>query len=161
MDSYHLKIHSKEVRIYIHDNVLSIWRSNRQLLPDSHESFGVLIGSCSYDKKEFWIESVTTPCPKDTRSRYSFHLKDMCHQKAVQKSYEIANGQSVYFGTWHTHPEKHPTPSLTDKEDWQQCIKRNKGRPLVFVIVGTDTICLYRYNDEELESFPFEQESLQ
>ena len=129
--------------VFVSQRVLNTWIKHRQLKPHSHEAFGVLIGSCSYDRTELWIEAVTTPCPGDESSRYSFHLKDRCHQKAVDKSFKQAKGKSIYFGTWHTHPVDYPVPSNVDIKDWQQCINRNKDRQLVFIIAGIEEIRLF------------------
>ena len=151
MDSYNLKYQGKGINIYVHQNVLDIWQEYRQVESGSHESFGVLIGSFSCDMTEFWIESVTVPCPDDTSSRYSFFLKDKCHQQAVNKSFELSKGKSIYCGTWHTHPEKYPLPSSTDLKDWKKCIKRNQDRLLFFLIIGTDEMCLFKYSNDSFE----------
>jgi [CysO sulfur-carrier protein]-S-L-cysteine hydrolase len=136
-------------KIYFPESTWNKWKEKRQTGGKDHESFGVLIGSCSLELKEFWVESITSPYQNDKSSRRSFHLKDKKHQKSVDLAFDSANGELIYLGTWHTHPEKHPTPSAIDLDDWHSCIKRNPGRQLFFVIVGTEEIYTFSHGDNE------------
>jgi [CysO sulfur-carrier protein]-S-L-cysteine hydrolase len=137
------------LKIHFPESVWNKWKEKRQKGTKDYESFGVLIGSSSLELKEFWIESVTTPYQNDKSSRHSFHLKDKKHQKSVDLAFDSANGELIYLGTWHTHPEKYPTPSAIDLDDWHSCIKRNPGRKLFFVIVGTEEIYTFSLGNNE------------
>ena len=137
------------LQIHFSESTWNKWKEKRQKGSKDHESFGVLIGSCSLELKEFWIESITTPYPDDKSSRRSFYLKDKKHQVSVDRAFDSANGELIYLGTWHTHPEKYPTPSTIDLDDWQSCIKRNPGRQLFFVIVGIEDIYTFSHDGNE------------
>ena len=130
-------------RVHVSDEVMSVWRAHRQVGAGVLESFGVLVGTTSDDRREVWIESVTTPMAQDQRSRASYKLRDPGHQRRVRGEFFSTHGQAIYLGTWHTHPEPLPTPSRIDRNDWCRCLRRNPGRPLAFVIVGTDTISVF------------------
>jgi [CysO sulfur-carrier protein]-S-L-cysteine hydrolase len=122
---------------------LEIWESFRQKKPEATEKFGVIIGSRSEGKDEYWVESVTTPFPKDKSTRFGFMLQDRDHQNAVDMAFKKSRGTSVYQGTWHTHPEHIPTPSAIDILDWLACTTRNSGKQLFFVIVGVKEVHVY------------------
>ena len=126
-------------RVVVRDEVLGTWHERRQTAADAAESFGVLIGTTSIDRREIWIEKATTPMPCDRRTRFSFALCDPEHQRVVCKRFACSGGRSIYLGTWHTHPEPVPTPSGVDRKDWAECLRANLDRPLAFVLVGTET----------------------
>ena len=125
------------------DDVAGVWRTHRQTAVDAAESFGVLMGTTSVDRRKIWIESVTSPMARDQRSRLSFALRDPGHQRAVGESFARSGGRAIYLGTWHTHPEPVPTPSVVDRDDWATCLRANRGRPLAFVLVGTDRVRVF------------------
>lgn len=152
MNNYKLKYKGRGIIIYVNDEVIDIWEKHKQLTPERHESFGVLIGTCSCDMKEFWIESVTTPRQNDTSSRYGFYLKDKYHQEKVNTHFVNSMRQEIYLGTWHTHPEEHPNPSNVDITDWKKCIKRNKDRTMLFFIIGISEIRVYVHTGKVFES---------
>lgn len=137
--------------IDIDDDVISILTSFCQRSASDKEACGVLIGG--YDKKSgvYIISEVTTPLAYDIRSRTSFKMLDMGHQTAVDKAFKDSEGRHIYLGTWHSHPEAHPSPSLTDIEDWKKCLLRNKGRNLFFVIVGLESLRVFEYSMEKAE----------
>ena len=127
-------------RVYVCDEVVDIWDAQRQMQSRAAESFGVLVGTTSVDKKDAWIEAVTTPMPLDWCSRFAFELRDPGHQRVVCEMFERSGGSRIYLGTWHTHPEPRPTASMVDKKDWRACQEANRGRPLAFVLVGTEEL---------------------
>jgi integrative and conjugative element protein (TIGR02256 family) len=124
-------------RVWVAEGVLNVWHCHRQTDAHNPEAFGVLVGTTSIDKRELWIDIVTSPMRRDVQSRYHFELKDPGHQRTVDRSFHRSGGSQIYLGTWHTHPDQAPTPSHVDKSDWRQCLNRNKKRPLLFVIAGT------------------------
>ena len=125
------------------DEVAGVWDAHRQTAAGAAESFGVLLGTTSVDRQEIWIESVTTPMPHDRRARLSFALRDPGHQRAVYGEFACSGGRAIYLGTWHTHAESVPTPSAVDRDDWAACLRANRGRPLAFVLVGTDRVRVF------------------
>ncbi len=130
-------------RVTVNKAVVSVWHMHRQLVATSTESFGVLMGTTSIDRSKIWIEAVTTPMLKDKSSKFSFALRDPSHQQVVNRRFASSNCSSIYLGTWHTHPEPTPTPSSIDLKDWSACLRANHKRPLTFVIVGTEEICMF------------------
>ena len=124
-------------RVTVCHEVAGIWHGHRQTAASAAESFGVLMGTTSVDRREIWIEAVTTPMTRDRRSRFSFALRDLGHQRAVCETFESSGANGIHLGTWHTHPEPVPTPSRIDRKDWAACLRANRGRPLAFVLVGT------------------------
>ena len=140
----HLQVYSGYRRcVYVADNVMNTWQAHRQLRQSQPEAFGVLIGTTSQDKRTIWIDQVTTPMPGDVGSRYHFELCDLGHQTSVDLAYEQSMGSAIYLGTWHTHPQDDPSPSGVDKNDWRDCLKRNRQRPLLFVIAGIEETRLF------------------
>lgn len=129
--------------ISICERVWCIWQNHRQNHSTCLESFGVLVGSTSLDRRAIHIHNVTTPMPADIQTRHSFRLRDPQHQSTVDAAYAISGGSQIYLGTWHTHPQPIPFPSDVDKADWWKCVDRNSSRPLVFVIVGTRRTHVY------------------
>ena len=130
-------------RVTVEQEVASVWNNHRQNLATAPESFGVLMGTTSVDRREIWIEAVTTPMPRDRSSRVSFALHDPGHQRAVSWRFASSEGCTIYLGTWHTHPEPLPTPSRIDLSDWVTCLRANRGRPLAFVLVGTEEVRVF------------------
>ena len=129
--------------VYVCDEVADVWLAHRQTAADAAESFGVLMGTTSVDRREIWIESVTTPMAHDWRKRLSFALRDPGHQTAVRRKFARSRGRTIYLGTWHTHPELVPTPSRIDRDDWAACLRANPRRPLAFVLVGTGQVRVF------------------
>lgn len=70
-------------------------------------------------------------------------MRDPSHQQAIDKAFEQSNGELGYIGTWHTHPQCVPVPSIIDLNDWAQCTLRNPDRQLVFAIVGIEQVNVY------------------
>tara|TARA_R110001583_G_scaffold122072_1_gene273326 strand:+ start:9596 stop:10075 length:480 start_codon:yes stop_codon:yes gene_type:complete len=137
-----------DFRVYVDDEVISVWENHRQIGTSDNESFGVLAGSHSHDNKTFWVELCTTPQPNDSATRTSFVMRDYFHCKFVDSSYSQSQGLIGYIGTWHTHPVGVPFPSNIDVDDWIKCTERNVDRKLFFFIVGTkETRAFMRVKD--------------
>lgn len=130
-------------QVTVYDDVVDVWYKHRQIMEDSVESFGVLIGTTSVDRRKIWIKEVTTPMVHDQCSQFSFALRDPGHQQMVCEKYACSDGREIYLGTWHTHPEPMPTPSDIDQNDWIVCLQANHGRPLAFVLVGTENVRMF------------------
>jgi len=148
VSDYALTYESDSIRVNIHKGIVNTWINHRQITHSSNEAFGVLIGSISLDNKEVWINHLTEPYSEDKSSRSSFLLCDANHQKEVNKAFSRSNGAMGYIGTWHTHPELTPTPSIIDKKDWLNCLDRNKKRQLIFVIIGIEKTAIFHHKKE-------------
>lgn len=134
---YTINFSKNGVHLHIHESVHEVLTASRQTGRNDLERFGVLIGSKSLDEDRYWIEHVTQPMPRDVSTRTSFIMQDPGHQKTLDKYFKKSGGQNIYMGTWHTHPQKTPTPSSIDRSDWRICIKRNVDRQIFFLIIGT------------------------
>lgn len=130
--------------VHIGPEVLEDFRKHVQTDSSKPESCGVLVGSTSVDFKEIWLESITSPLPKDCRGRTFFFLKDKGHQRFVDCVFDKSGGTQRLIGTWHTHPEKTPTPSSDDCRGWNKLIRKNPDfSPLIFAIIGTCEISVF------------------
>lgn len=123
--------------VHVCAKVAELWRAHRQTEPRELESFGVLLGTTSVDRRDIFVEGVSTPMEHDVQLRRSFVLRDLGHQQIVDQAFSESAGRAIYLGTWHTHPQAVPTPSRIDRLDWRACLRLNRGRPLAFVLVGT------------------------
>ena len=129
--------------VSINEKVWRVWQEHRQIQSCRPEAFGVLIGSTSDDRRDIYVEDVTTPRSGDCKYRNSFDLQDPGHQQAVDTAHRHSDGSQIYLGTWHTHPQQIPSPSGIDKVDWRRCLRRNGERSLIFVIAGTERTSVF------------------
>lgn len=114
-----------------------------------NEACGILIGTHSVDESKITITLATEPDCNDKRSRFAFKIKSNKHNKTLQNRFTKSGNREVYLGTWHTHPEDHPTPSKRDTDDWlkQYYINRNLFESMLFTIVGIKTNKWFLVND--------------
>ncbi|MCU7804220.1 MAG: Mov34/MPN/PAD-1 family protein [Candidatus Thiodiazotropha sp. (ex Lucinoma borealis)] len=133
----------KGLSLRIPERVFSAWNDCSQVEMLTPEGFGVIIGSRTKARNEYWVDNITTPYSGDQATRSSFKLQDTNHQKLVDMAFQRSGGTCIYLGIWHTHPELAPMPSTVDKKDWVACIRRNPGRQLFFVIVGLNEIRVF------------------
>ncbi len=106
--------------------------SYRQLSPASLEAAGVLIGERR--ENHVVIHAISEPGPGDVRTRFTVVRKGPHHQAMINELYLKSGGTMNYLGEWHTHPERFPVPSNTDKSGWQKEIVFTE--PMVLIIVG-------------------------
>lgn len=107
-------------------------------LPEANcEAGGVLLGR--YRGPHIEILSCTTPLPDDLRNRFGFARQDKGHQTLAIKEWLESGGSISFVGEWHTHPERHPTPSWVDRRSWKKQMRKHKPDPMVFVIAGSAT----------------------
>ena len=81
------------------------------------------------------------------RKRCRFYRKDKGHIDFYNRIYNENNEIYAYVGEWHTHPEKYPTPSLIDKNNWKKIWNKKGNGDLFNVIVGTEEIRVWKCND--------------
>ncbi|UPU01408.1 Mov34/MPN/PAD-1 family protein (plasmid) [Bradyrhizobium barranii subsp. apii] len=104
--------------------------------PESdREAGGILLGR--YRGPHVEVLKCTTPMPEDRRTRFGFVRQDKGHQEIASRDWFESGGAVNFVGEWHTHPERHPTPSWVDRRSWRKQLRRHKSDPLVFIIVGT------------------------
>ncbi len=151
MDNYNvLTVETKYFSLHIANKVIDIWHAYRQIKSMEPEAFGVLVGNKDLEIESYGLVEITVPQKGDRCSRMSFTLRDPEHQNIVDHLHKNSQGQLVYFGTWHTHPEKNPHASCIDIRDWKQCRLRNPEQRLFFIIIGTERRALYYFQNENL-----------
>lgn len=107
----------------------------RQTGFQSREAGGILLGYRRGPHIE--ILEGSAPLPRDTRHRNSFERNDPGHQALTDARWKDSGGTVTYLGEWHTHPSTIPSPSPTDRVEWDK-LRAFYREPLVFLIVGTD-----------------------
>ena len=118
--------------VVIMANVIEKLQFYRQLSPASHEAAGVLIGERR--ENHIVIHAISEPGPGDVRTRFTVVRKGPHHQALVNELHLKSGGTMNYLGEWHTHPERFPTPSSTDKSSWKKDIVPSES--MVLIIVG-------------------------
>jgi integrative and conjugative element protein (TIGR02256 family) len=126
------------ITIIIPKNVKTTFKKYKQVSTNSIEACGILIGRHSKDGKKIIIEIATEPSKNDVRKEYSFKMNSKYHQKILDQKFIDSRNESVYLGTWHTHPEPIPSPSKCDINDWKKQYRKNEHLfdKMVFIIVG-------------------------
>lgn len=142
-----MEIKISDLTIVFSDSVLAIMRQHIQTQSSAPEQGGILLGRAY--KNQFVIEKISTPTELDKCSRYNFERHRLSAQIVVNYEYFNSNGQIMYLGEWHTHPEDKPTPSAIDLKMIKSQLTKNKievaclllvikGRQKTFVGVQTD-----------------------
>jgi integrative and conjugative element protein (TIGR02256 family) len=97
------------------------------------------------------------PSPKNKSGRTWLERDLAAAQDFVDRVHRQSAGQLTYIGEWHTHPEKHPTPSGADIGMLSDILAGSKPPPpyLFGLILGNEgTICLwYQDKDGKVESY--------
>lgn len=134
--------------VLVHPRVWKTMQTFVQRRQEQAEAGGILIGS--YRGNHIEISSCTSPLPHDVRKRTLFDRLDVGHQKAASQAWKKSGGTDTYVGEWHTHPERHPAPSSLDRKTWRTVIGKQEY-PVVFIIIGTDTVCAFKGSQNSLE----------
>jgi integrative and conjugative element protein (TIGR02256 family) len=105
------------------------------------EAGGVMMGRHLLDSHDLVVDEVSTPQDTDRRSRFNF-FRSRKHEQVARQRWLKEHSTSAYLGLWHTHPERDPTPSGVDRNDWQQAVASDtyEGDRLFFPIVGAHCI---------------------
>ena len=105
------------------------------------EAGGVMMGRHLLDSHDVVVDEVSPPQDADRRSRFNF-FRSRKHEQVARQRWLEEHSTSAYLGLWHTHPERDPTPSGVDQNDWQQAVAGDtyEGDRLFFPIVGTHYI---------------------
>ncbi|HEL3850065.1 Mov34/MPN/PAD-1 family protein [Stenotrophomonas maltophilia] len=120
--------------VLLEDVAMQLVRAYRQDQPTTPEAGGVLLGFRRGNHLQ--ITHATPPGQDDKRSRTSFCRAAASHQAAARKHWQMHDEEGDYVGEWHTHPEDVPAPSTIDLQEWSIVMKRNPGKPMIFLIVG-------------------------
>lgn len=96
------------------DHVVKILNSYRQIDKEQSESGGILIGKVYKDL--IIVDEISEPSEEDKSGRYYFFRNVQRAQRIIETAWKESNGERIYLGEWHTHPEDIPTPSRDDKK---------------------------------------------
>jgi len=112
------------------------------------EAGGVLLGRFIKKSKNIVVDRVTVPMIGDRRSRFEFIRNEKVHQRIITSAWNKSGGTINYLGEWHTHPERVPSPSEKDLENWKNILRQGifSSLYLYFVIVGTKEIRIWEGN---------------
>lgn len=121
--------------VLLEHDAMQLIRAYRQDHPTIPEAGGVLLGFRRGSHLQ--VTGATPPGRDDKRSRTSFHRATAGHQAAAREHWRANDEAGDYVGEWHTHPEEVPTPSMVDLREWAIVMERHRGKPMIFVIVGT------------------------
>ena len=118
---------------------ISLWL---QVASEEPEAGGYIIGYQHSRTGGVTLEFVTTPQPKDVRTRIRCDILDEAHFAFLER---VKSNRSYYMGVWHTHPQKHPIPSSIDWKDWYVTIEANKTNCgyILFLIAGTESFKIW------------------
>jgi integrative and conjugative element protein (TIGR02256 family) len=112
----------------------SFWQKSS----NATEAGGLLMGLRRWQNLE--VKWLTFPQETDKRQRSGFIREIDGHAAAAIARWRETGAQADYVGEWHTHPEEHPNPSGIDLSEWSRLsTARADGRPLFFLIVGTES----------------------
>ncbi len=122
-----------------------------QVEPDQHEAGGILLGRVFPNKIS--IEQVSEPAREDESGRYFFFRNVERAQKIINSAWESSNGELIYLGEWHTHPEPMPSPSSTDRTLIRNMLRDSKMRIdfLFMVIIGQKGIYVGRQHKKLIQ----------
>lgn len=97
----------------------------------STEAGGQLF-SATPEQQIIEISVITGPYSKDRRSRNGFFPN--VQQATDDRNKQFKNGLHA-VGIWHTHPERLPTPSLTDRKTTKEHLNAFEGEMHGFLLV--------------------------
>lgn len=123
--------------ILLHTEPLAILEKFTQYRPKAPESGGVILGKII--NGQINIMRLSVPTSLDRCSRFNFERHKTSAQIILDYEFYNSNGQMVYLGEWHTHPEPIPSPSGTDLRMIESQFKNNDLRTdfLILMIKGT------------------------
>ena len=103
--------------------VLFILNFHKQLRGFDTEKGGIILGTVSENKIS--LDRLSVPTELDKANRMNFERHRLSAQIIVDYEFFNSDGQVTYLGEWHTHPEKNPTPSETDRKMIRQQFSKN------------------------------------
>jgi len=102
------------------------------------EAGGILLGYVYEDHSE--VANASYPNRFDLFGYNYFVRSKRGAQPKINKAWTRSNGTLIYLGEWHTHFEKYPKPSATDKSLMINSLRTTKMEIdfLFLIIVGLD-----------------------
>ena len=131
--------------------VVRVFQKHRQLRWHSPESGGVILGRIMAVDDDIIFDDASEPTALDRAGRFFFRRARSPAQRAINDAWETSDGMRNYLGEWHTHPERHPTPSSHDRDDWLRiCSTANfEQESLFFAIVGQESTAIWELSRSE------------
>lgn len=126
-------------RIIFSNLVIKTLKRNRQRNNSSLEAGGQLFGTVSPDVVS--ITHASSPSLRDLRTRYSFQSSAQLAQRRIRR---FAVHGIHYLGEWHTHPQRFPLPSHTDRRAMESLHKLSKlsvTEMILVIVSSTDNVC--------------------
>lgn len=125
-----------EKHVVFTNGVVKSLESYKQMKKSQHESGGVLLGKVYKDL--IIVDRISVPSKEDKSGRYYFVRNVRKAQKIIEIAWKESNGERIYLGEWHTHPEDTPTPSNDDRKLLSNMLKDSHMEIdfLLMVIIG-------------------------
>jgi integrative and conjugative element protein (TIGR02256 family) len=100
------------------------------------EAGGILLGRVF--ESHVLVEVATEPTRADRRGRFSFTRSRDSAQQRVNGAWNTSDGELIYLGEWHSHPEDAAKPSGRDQEMIANNLREAKMEIefLLLVVVG-------------------------
>ena len=150
-----MEIKIDSLSIIFSDAVLDIMDRHSQRKSNAPEQGGILLGRVYKD--QFVVEKISTPTELDRCSRYGFERHRLSAQFVIDYEFFNSNGQVMYLGEWHTHPEDKPTPSTVDLKMIKSQLTKNKidAPCLLLVIKGRKSTLVGVQTSKDFKSVMF------
>ncbi|MBW8360971.1 MAG: Mov34/MPN/PAD-1 family protein [Kaistella sp.] len=129
IDKYDILMHTQPLEI------LEKFTQHKAMAP---EAGGIILGKIINDQIN--ILKLSVPTSLDKGSRTNFERNKVSAQIILDYEFYNSNGQLIYLGEWHTHPEPYPSPSKTDLKMLKRQFESNSLNTdfLLLFIKGTD-----------------------
>ena len=120
-------------QISFHAGTLAILEKFTQHKKFQLEAGGIILGKLIGDGIE--VMRLSVPTTLDKSSRYRFVRHKTSAQIIVDYEFYNSDGEMVYLGEWHTHPEIHPNPSCIDRSMIKRQYRSKDRRTDVLLLV--------------------------
>ena len=136
------------------EEVIKVLDRHKQCNYTQHEAGGILLGKVYNDL--IIIDQISEPSIKDRSGRFYFIRNVKRAQSIVDRAWKESNGERIYLGEWHTHPEDIPTPSRDDKLLLKNMLKHSRMEInfLFMFIIGRNSpyFAVLQHDKDELIS---------
>ncbi len=148
--SYKFKVENGPI-IDVTSNVITKASNYLQFSSIASEAGGYLVGFENSKTSNITINDISLPSDNDIRTRIFCKIKDLAHKFFLQ---EQKRKENYYMGNWHTHPQKSPTPSSIDINEWKNVITKDRTGSdyAFFIIFGTEEFKAWygNYNTKQI-----------
>lgn len=81
------------------------------------------------------IDEATLPMKWDVGTTFAFRRSSKGHKELALRRWRQSNRTIDWVGEWHSHPERHASPSSIDLQSWRG-ITLDRAAPMAFLILG-------------------------